>query len=603
MWSALVSVSNAAEIKMEPIAILPAPPSALLLDGQDRLVVVFTGNAGLGVLQNGKVEIVAGGPVSSAVASAQGGVYFASQGHLLHADLSATNTDMAAEFGGQVPSDGRVVETPDRSLWIEGAQKRRAADGSLHAVPEGGVLTPIPLTTDIFNNAWTVTARPAGGTQVMVLAANEPQRWQAVPLSDEDAAVEWSYIFADQVGYIWLGGPEGLRRFNPRKADDAWQQIGAEAVTALGASPAGLALVAYASGELVEIDIDAEGNALANVLSVAPSPVRCTQVDDKGGIWAATATQLFYYSPAPDAWQQSWRQLGSLPGGNHDIFSVVVEGKIYTAGGLTAGWGYPWQTHVFDELFAYEPEYDRWTVVSHMPFARCYNGLAVFDGDIWVVGGSANLDEPENPEGKRLPLDSAYFYDMENDAWIEGPSLNIARNEPTVLAAAGRLYAIGGVSPDGPVASVESIGPGEKAWRFEEPMPVPFNQAAGCVLGGLLYCINKEGFWAYDPATGVWDSELAQLDPSPQASLLTVYEDEIWVMGGSRLKASHRYNPKAKVWLVAPDLPTDQSWGAASALGGDLIVTGGAHWSEVHQKYIYENRTFALKKDVLGSRE
>lgn len=589
--------------QLERIADLPAPASLIFADRQDRIAMVFTGDTGLGLLRDQILDIVVEGPVISAAPSPQGGVYFTNGNQLSHSDLAGTISDQTELFGAIPKGISRLVLAPDRSLWLQGVSQKMTADGLLQAVPTHAGQTPIPLTTDIYNNAWTLTPNPAAGTEVMVLPANDAEHWQVVPLNVADRERHWEFIFADQVGFIWLGGPAGLRRFNPRQPDAAWQDLGDTALTALGSSADGLALIGYATGELVEMDIDAEGNALVMALPSAPEAVRCTYVAGDGAIWAATAKTLYRYSPAPGAWQRHWRQLGALPGGNHDIFSVVLADKLYTAGGLTAGWGYPPRTHVFDELFAYEPEYDRWTVVSHMPLPRCYNGIAVVAGQIWVVGGSANLHEPENPDGKRLPLDSVYFYDIKQAIWIAAPALNIARNEPTVLAAGGRLYAIGGHSQDSTLASVESIAPGENAWRFEMPMPVPFNQAAGCVIGEILYCINKEGFWAYDTTSGEWDSELPQLAESPQAALMGVYNDEILVMGGSRLKAGHRYSPSLRQWFPAPDLPTDQSWGAAHTVRGQLIIAGGAHWSEVRQTYIYENRAFALRNDAARSAE
>ena len=100
---------------------------------------------------------------------------------------------------------------------------------------------------------------------------------------------------ADQVGFIWLGGPAGLRCFNPRQPDAHWRNLGETAVTVLGPSPDGLALIGYALSELVEIDIDAGGNPLVRSLPPAPEAARCTYVDTDGGIWAATSTDLLYY--------------------------------------------------------------------------------------------------------------------------------------------------------------------------------------------------------------------------------------------------------------------------------------------------------------------
>ena len=50
--------------------------------------------------------------------------------------------------------------------------------------------------------------------------------------------------------------------------------------------------------------------------------------------------------------------------------------------------GWPAATHVFDELWAYDPRTDVWRVAARIPYGTCYCGLAALDGKIWVVGGA-----------------------------------------------------------------------------------------------------------------------------------------------------------------------------------------------------------------------
>ena len=76
-------------------------------------------------------------------------------------------------------------------------------------------------------------------------------------------------------------------------------------------------------------------------------------------------------------------------------------------------------------------------------------------------------------------------------SWREGPSLNVARIECLTLSLAGRLWTFGGASDSAGGESydtVESIGPGETAWRVESTrMPVKMRQFGGCVLNGKAY--------------------------------------------------------------------------------------------------------------------
>ncbi|HCL27159.1 MAG TPA: hypothetical protein DIC52_01825, partial [Candidatus Latescibacteria bacterium] len=75
---------------------------------------------------------------------------------------------------------------------------------------------------------------------------------------------------------------------------------------------------------------------------------------------------LYRQPPLEGSWHVDWEaQPGRLPGGgNHDIFSVPWQGRLYTAGGLTRYWGFPTRQRIFDDLFAFDPTRGCWEVIS-----------------------------------------------------------------------------------------------------------------------------------------------------------------------------------------------------------------------------------------------
>ena len=453
---------------------------------------------------------------------------------------------------------------------------------------------------DTYANRWkldsegAVQVRPAGDIQ-----------WQTV---SPNPSTGWQYLLADRVGFIWISGPEGLRRLEPHRNQAGWLKPDSDAlpsapITALAISPAGLILVGYANGDIVDVDMDSEGHTFVRKLHTGSAPVTALEVDIDGRIVVTTESGSEKLSATPDAWQKSWEERARLPGGNHDLFAIETDGKMWMAGGLTHGLGYPPLNHVFDEVIAYDPVEDTWHIAGHMPFPRCYSGIAELAGDIWIIGGAANLTEPENPKGPRMPLDDVRIFtcsepgdksDSITKNWRSGPSLNRARLEPVVQKVNERIWVIGGTDGE-PMTHVESIGVGEAAWRNEAPLPWTLNQAGGCVLDGLIYCISRNGLLRLDPRSGEWDTGLPQLAESPQAAQVAAFDGKMWVMGGSRRRDTNTYDPKTRSWSKGPDLPTDNSWGAALELGGRLIVAGGAHWSERHQRYFFDDRVFALR--------
>ncbi len=503
-------------------------------------------------------------------------------------------TDVTDRFGSPASGDCRVVRSSTGEIWVEGAPELRRADGEFAPVPTAASgLTAVPLARDMHGNSWSLSS---SGSQVLARAANAPAEWRNAGPS---GGGPWSFLVADVSGFVWVGGANGLRRLDPLEADAGWLELPAtlslpaSPVSSLSRSPNGKALVCFASGEVIEIDYGRDSRKAEIVHltdEVLPAPADVGYSDSKGRIWLGIGSKLYRKKAHPLAWQRHWEMLSPLPGGNHDIFSVEVDGRLYTAGGVTAGWGYPAEHHWFDELWAYDSATQVWAVAGKLQDVLCYNGIATLDGDVWVVGGADNVD------GTRISTATVQIFDPRTASWRPGPSLNEARQEPVVVTAGNRVYAIGGASDySTPMTSVESIGSGESQWRMEPALPEPMQQFAGAVLDDGIYVVSKNAAFSYDSKAESW-SELPHLWHMPQAAQVAAHDGEIWVLGGVRTKRTFRYDPDAGSWRPGPSLPTEQSWGSASDLNGRLIVAGGAHWSELHGRYLFDDAVYAYRE-------
>ncbi|MCC7261804.1 MAG: hypothetical protein IT369_04690 [Candidatus Latescibacteria bacterium] len=574
---------------MQLICSLPTAPRDLFAPGQDEVVLVF--DQGLASIGGAKLEWRVRGEVGGAALDARGALCCTVGKQILSlASGNAEPQDLSAAFGGPPGGSRRVSVTPDGALWVEGCAKRQRLDGSFVAVPAGPTPAPVPLAVDLHANLWTLTA----DGQVAVLPVDAPEAWQLLPA----AGGPWQWLVADHVGNVWVGGKGGLRCFDPHRPEQGWRTVvlPGGAPTALGLSPGEQVLVGQATGEVLEVDLSLKGELISRSLARTPGAVRAVCTDGQGALWAATAEGLYRRGPAAAAWQHAWQQVGRLPGSNHDIFAAPLQGRLYVAGGLTADWGLPARSHVFDELWRFCPQTGCWELVNRLSFPRRFNGIAALDGTVWVVGGEGEIKTAAHPEGERLTVDVVDIYDPATATWTAGPRLNDARSEPFVIAEAGRIWAVAGAcNPNTAIASVESIAPGESAWRYEQPMPVPTRQGSCCALEGVLYCVSAEGFFAFDTATRRWLTGLPQLEKSPQAAQVAAYAGEVWVMGGHLSHATWRYSPAEQCWRPGPALPTFQSWGAAAVLEGRLYLAGGAHWSALHERFVFDDRTYVLR--------
>ena len=585
---------------------LPGEPTSLVTVGDAVYLVLDGDDDGLVVFKDGKLTRLVSGDVGGAAMGPDRRIYYTADSKVFSASLTGAWQAEAVDGFGDPPAGlERVSRMPDGSIWVEGCSRRRLVDGSFVMVPgySGESASPVPAARDLHENHWAIAGYGVDA-ELLVLPANAPEAWQLVPSPSGSTADQWDLVMADDMGMVWIGGKGGLRQLDPHTPDNGWKSMpGAPGLllarpTALGLSPDGHALAGLVSGQVCELDLGDDADLLVKVISEGSSlreAISALATDDDGNTWVGAGSSLYRIDAHPRAWQRHWRALGRIPGSNHDIFAVELDGKLYTSGGATAGWGYPATQHLFDELWVYDSETDVWSVAGHMPFHRCYNGITALDGEVWNVGGAIHEEDNINGKGPRISLEDVDIYDPGQDSWRSGPPLLTARQEPVVVNAGNRVYAIGGGGPDRQkLSSVESIGAGEDRWRFEPELPVPMRQYAGCVLDGTIYVVGREGAYSFTPGAGSWET-LPEAPQLPQASQIGAHAGEVWVLGSHKTKVGYRYSPAEKTWKRAPDLPTPNSWGAAAELHGQLIVAGGAHG--VRRGFTFDDRVYALRLD------
>jgi hypothetical protein len=590
---------------MERVTRLAAAPRNLVAHDDGSFVLDL--EDGLYVCREGRLEALCD-RIDGLARGPDGGLYCTRGQQILRIDLDGDGAeeDLTAAFGGAPQGRSQVICTPDGEIWVEGSAHCRHPNSTFSRTPACPLPHPgpVPHATDIYGNRWGLVdgsdANDAGAMQVVVLPANAPDAWQPAWLP----AGRWEFLFADSVGFVWVTGADGWRVFCPRRAAAGWrvpaEGLPAGKVTAMGASPDERVMAAFDTGQLLELDTNEAGDVLVRSLATVSGTARCVHVDENGAIWVATETGLYRQQAEANAWQRTWcRQRGRLPGGgNHDVFATSCQGKLYVAGGWAGAWGLPPGAHVCDELFCFDPESQYWEVASRMHIPRRYNGIAEMDGRVWVVGGETRTPGREG-DGQALYL--VDIYDPASDTWRAGPALNDVRTDPFVVSCNGRIYAIGGASHNsGPkLDTVESIGSGEGAWRFETPLPEPTRQGHACALDGIIYCASIDGVYAFDTVSSRWDPDLPQPGSIGQGPLSAAYQGEVWLIGGFGDQRCRCYDPRTRTWRAGPDLPTEQAWGAAIVLHGQLLVAGGAHASPTHDAVVFDDRSYILRQSPI----
>jgi N-acetylneuraminic acid mutarotase len=169
-----------------------------------------------------------------------------------------------------------------------------------------------------------------------------------------------------------------------------------------------------------------------------------------------------------------------------------------------------------------------------------------------------------------------------------------ARFALAVVAAMGKVYAIGGSGNGGTLAVVEAYDPAADTWAALTSMPTP-RQHFAAALGpdGLIYTFGGTGAQplyntveAYDPATDTWVAKRPM--PTARVSLGAAFgpNGRAYAIGGNdgglsgepfgTSRAVEEYDPVTDTWSVRTSMPTArQLLAVVNAANGRIYAVGG----------------------------
>ena len=161
-----------------------------------------------------------------------------------------------------------------------------------------------------------------------------------------------------------------------------------------------------------------------------------------------------------DPTTNAWSALSEKPTAVYDASAAVIGEKIYVPGGVTQDGT---RTKVME---VFNPRKNTWEQAADLPVAISAYGLASYEGQIFLFGGSDSAKA----------LDFVWRYDPITDSWQEGTPMPTARMYPSVLADAGKIYVMGGSDGDRQLNTNESYSPyteleKENPWKEEPDLP------------------------------------------------------------------------------------------------------------------------------------
>lgn len=234
----------------------------------------------------------------------------------------------------------------------------------------------------------------------------------------------------------------------------------------------------------------------------------------------------------------------------HHVQAARIGRVLYAFGGYVGGvpvpgtpvmaGGWPRTDLAFRFDFAATPE-PAWVPIAPLPAPRAAGAAAVLDGQVYIVGGSANDGFPA----------SVLRYDPAADSYTEVAPLPVPRDHLNLIAHDGRLYAVAGrvlVAGQGydDLDAFEVYDPGTDTWTSLPPVPLARGGQAAAVMHGRLVVAGGEvaegafdvfdDVHAYDLANGTW-SHLPSMPEARHGGLLAgaAGGDELFYLGGARL--------------------------------------------------------------------
>lgn len=306
---------------------------------------------------------------------------------------------------------------------------------------------------------------------------------------------------------------------------------------------------------------------------------------------------------------QSWSRVADASVARQEIYPVVLDDKIYVAGGILGA--APGYTDLFE---AYDAQADRWNKLAPLPEGRHHIALATAGGKIYGIGGFSGAI----PDWRAHA--SVFVYDPKADRWSSGPSLPQPRAEGVVASIGEKIYFVGGriptsaeakhISEHADTARAEVLDVRSGRWSRVADAPSARNSAAGAVIGDKIYVVggrqmikqtdgrsrpvNVATLEVYDPATDCWETRAPM--PLAQGGLAVgAHGGKLYAFGGEQFVPQAKvfgeswvYDPALDRWSALPAMPKPRHGHGAAVVGDRVYLMGGGEKVGVAASAVHE---------------
>lgn len=268
-----------------------------------------------------------------------------------------------------------------------------------------------------------------------------------------------------------------------------------------------------------------------------------------------------------------WQPAGRLDAARSGLAAAVLEGTLYAAGGAGL-------TDPRDEFESYDAELDRWFSETPLPRGLERFGMSVIEDRIYIAGGYARGEL-----GGVGPSPAMWSWSPQSRIWQSEAPMPAPRADFSLIAADGRLFAIGGAFDD---EAIFVFDPEAREWdSLDAPEGIVRPGAAALALEGEIFVAGgfdsdapSRHVHLYTVADDSWTEAPMLPEGRAGAAIAQDAQGRIHLFGGRgpgsvTLDSHISWMPGEASWRVEEDLPSPRTNAAAAQLEDGIFVVGG----------------------------
>ncbi|XP_049605977.1 kelch repeat and BTB domain-containing protein 2 isoform X2 [Syngnathus scovelli] len=158
--------------------------------------------------------------------------------------------------------------------------------------------------------------------------------------------------------------------------------------------------------------------------------------------------------------------------------------------------------------------------------------LVTPDNDVFIAGGEVVLENAFN-RGGGLQVDSFFWLDAQQNAWVPKTPMLCARLKPSLVYCDGYIYAVGGDNVSGELnrRTVERYDREKDEWSMVSPLPLAWSWSTCVAAHDCIYVLTLDLMYCYLPRADAW-VEMAVRKTSRCYASAAAFGDLIFYLGG-----------------------------------------------------------------------